>query len=254
MNAAGASALTLAAALSVAVAQGQVAARPPPGLPMLPVIRDVRLETARDHVTLVEDLDLPRGDWRFGDLDFYVAFGSPSTPRAFDARLFAELLPDPGQNSDEVAEPVVIEPASRRPSQALALLGRPQMAGVVVHLREPAFRRALAASGVARLRLRSLLEMPAEDPSGAHEVVARLGSSGGPPLALERIEFVALDTRGPIARAEAHLCGPDADPYPLAVSVAPAVAAGDRRGRGPVAPVLAVRHSSDDLCLRFWLR
>jgi hypothetical protein len=239
--------------MSVVRAESQVTLRPPPPLPLLPIVGRVALEVAKDHVTVVEDLELPRGDWRFGDLDLYVAFGSPGAPRAFDARLFVEPLPPEGGASPSlVGEPVVVEQASRRPGQAYALLGRPQMAGVVVHVRESAFRRAVAASGAARLRLRSLLDIPAEDPSGGREVVVRLGSFAEPPLALERIEVVALDATASIVRVDARLCGPDADPYPLAVAATPPLRALPRTNQPPVAPVLAVRHASDDLCLRFW--
>src|ERR1700722_18545331 len=139
MKAAVACTLVVVAMVAGPDADSQVALRLPPTLPLLPVVGRIGLEVARNHVTVIEDLDLPRGDWRFGDLDLYVAFGSPGAPRAFDARLFADLSPGGARSPDEVGEPVVVEPSSRRPGQAYALLGRPQMAGVVVHLRESAF-------------------------------------------------------------------------------------------------------------------
>ena len=63
-----------------------------------------------------------------------------------------------------------------------------------------------------------------------------------------RAEFQAMNEA---LGAEARLCGPEADPYPLAVSVLPKGSRPVDRP-APVAPVLSVRHASDDLCIRFW--
>jgi hypothetical protein len=54
------------------------------------------------------------------------------------------------------------------------------------------------------------------------------------------------------SRAEARLCGPDADGNPLAIAVVPKPASPTLTPIPPIAPVLAVRHPSDDLCIRFW--
>ena len=47
--------------------------RPAPPLPMLPSIARVRVEAARDRVVLLEEVNLPRGDWQSGGLDLFVA-------------------------------------------------------------------------------------------------------------------------------------------------------------------------------------
>jgi hypothetical protein len=120
---------------------------------------------------------------------------------------------------------------------------------------------------MAALRVRSLAPWPAEDARTGREVLVRLGASRGTPLTLGRVQLAALDPAAPIARAEAHLCGPEADPWPLALALLPALSPtspappgalgsialpGSSAPVGPIAPVLAVRHATDDLCVRFW--
>jgi hypothetical protein len=237
--------------------------RPAPPLPMLPSVARVRVEAARDRVVVVEEVSLPRGDWRSGGLDLYVAFGSPGTPIALDARLVA-VPPDALESRPEDAgEPMTVEAATRRTPGAQLLLGPPQMAGVVVHVKEADLRRAYALGDLAALRIRSLLSPPAVDGRGARDVVVRLGVAGEAPLTLERLQVVSLEGRGWIKRAEARLCGPEAEDLPLAVGLVPkaerpvetaAAGAGEAvPSRGPpIAPVTAVRHASDDLCIRWW--
>ncbi len=253
---------TAPAALAVALVLSSfaraVAAPPLDPLPSLPSVARVRVEVASDRVLVLEDIALPRGEWRAGDLDLYVAFGAPGAPRAFDARLLA--VPDGALEpaDGDAGEPLPFDRVPRRPSTAHPLLGRPQMAGAVLHVRDAAFRKAVAPGKMAILRVRTLLDAPPEDAEHAREIVVRLGASNGQPLTLGRVQVVA-STASPklkIARAEAHLCGPDADPYPLAVTPRPPSPQGPQSApssdaRGPIAPVLAVRHATDDLCVRF---
>jgi hypothetical protein len=249
------SALALGLFLAFAAPQASTPVLPsPPPFGALPSIPRVRLDVAREHVVAIEEIDLPRGDWRSGDLDFYVAFGAPGAPEAFDAHLLA--VPDgalePGES--EVGERVATERAARRPPKAHELVGPPEMAGMVVHVSEGAFRRAVALGGMAALRLRTLLRLPREDGDGGRELLVRLGNARGTPLTLGRVQVASYENGAPIARAEARLCGTEADPWPLAVGLVPKPAAPARvTTPGPIAPVLAVRHPSDDLCVRFWL-
>jgi hypothetical protein len=236
---------------------------PAPPLPMLPSVARVRVEAARDRVVVVEEVSLPRGDWASGGLDLYVAFGSPGTPSAVDARLVAVPRDASEPRPDDAGEPVAIEASPRRTPAVQLLLGPPQMAGVVLHVTEAALRRAYAASDRAVLRVRSLVSPPAVDARGARDVVVRLGIAGDVPLTLERVQVVSLEGRGWITRAEATLCGPEAEGLPLAVVLTPKAerpAAGQPPAGGgsgasrtfPIAPVTAVRHASDDLCIRWW--
>lgn len=232
-------------------------AGPPPKLPGLPSVARVRLEVGKERVVVVHDVNLPKGDWSGGDVALFSSFGAPAAPSAVDARLLA--VPDGDISVDDAApgEPVALEKAARRPPNAALLLGRPQMAGVVARVKESAFKRATAASGMAVLRLRWVQPLPEKDPSGAREVLARLGVQGAAPLTLLRVEVASGEEGVAVARAEARLCGPEADPYPLAVSVLPKdVKDPAARGApaGVVSPMFATRHASDDLCVRFTLR
>ena len=87
-----------------------------------------------------------------------------------------------------------------------------------------------------------------EDASGALETVVRLGASRGTPLTLGRLS--ATSSERPLERVEAKLCGPEADPHPLAIETIPKLATANRGSA--IAPVLSVRHASDDLCVRLW--
>lgn len=227
--------------------------RPPPPLPMLPSVSRVRVEAARDRVVVLEEVTFPRGDWVSGGLDLHVAFGAPGTPLAVDAQIAGGA----GEaRAEDPAEPATVEPVQGRIAFAQPLLGKPNVAGVVVHVKESQLRRAYASSEVATLRIRSLLAPPAADPTGKRDVVVRLGAPGGTPLALGRIQVVSLEQGAWIKRAEASLCGTEADPWPLSVTVLPKPPAGQGTAGGAwtatIAPVMAVRHASDDLCIRWW--
>ncbi len=217
---------------------------------MLPSIARVRVEPARDRIVVVEDVELPRGDWQSGPVDVYVAFGAPGTPMAFDAHLFSAPAEGDAAPSD-AGDRVTTEGAVRRDSTSPVVLGRPQMAGIVVRLRESQLRRAFDAGDAAILRLRSLLRPEGTDGAGARDAVVRLGTADGLPLTLRRVEVAAPEGQAPVTRAQAMLCGADddADPWPLAVILAP----GAPPAFHPViAPEAATRRPSDDLCIRWW--
>ena len=146
---------------------------------------------------------------------------------------------------DATGEPVPLERAPNRPPSAQPLLGPPQMAGAVLHVADAAFRRAVAPGGMAALRIRSLVPLPAEDARTGREILVRLGAALQTPLTLGRLQIAN------VARAEARLCGPEADAWPLAIAVTPK-GPPSFAAQAPIAPVLAVRHATDDLCVRFW--
>jgi hypothetical protein len=242
----------LPALLLTVASAGATPARPSPPLFSLPSLPRIRIEATHDRLLVVHDIGLPRGDWQTGDVELYVAFGAPGAPRAIDARLYA-FDPEANIGADSAFETLQVDHAPRRPAGAHALLGPPQMAGAVLHVPDAAFRRAVSLSGIARIQVRTVLDLPAEDARTGREVLVRLGVRGGPPLAMERLEIASSEAPW-IVRAEAHLCGPDADPYPLAITVLPPPPPGTRALKSPAAPVLAVRHEADDLCVRFWTR
>ncbi|HEY1959990.1 MAG TPA: hypothetical protein VGH28_30485 [Polyangiaceae bacterium] len=220
---------------------------PPPPLPALPVIARVRIDVAKDRVLVEHEIVMSRGAWAGGDLDLWVSFG-PTMPRAFDARLLAVKPGAAAPEPDDTGEPIATDKAAHRPAHVHPLLGRSTMAGEVLHVREPAFRRATAASGVLALRIRQVLPPPEADAQGAHEIELRLGLEGGPPLTVRRIDLTTSEPAGWMSRAQAELCGPNADPYALGFATSPRGAA-----RTPFAidPALATRHSTDELCVRW---
>ena len=129
------------------------------------------------------------------------------------------------------------------------------MAGVVAHVKEPQLHRAYAMGESAVLRVRTLLMAPAADATGARDVVVRLGVSAGQPLTLGHIQVGSLEAQPWITRAEATLCGPEATTSPLTVAIAgkpPGIPTQKTAVLSTVAPELAVRHASDDLCIRWW--
>ena len=224
--------------------------RPSQPIPSLAVVARVRVEVTKERALVTEEITFSRGEWQSGDLDLYAAFGAPGVPRAFDVHLHSvpsgALAPDP----TDAGEPVLTERAPRRPATAQLLLGRATMAGEVLHVREAALRRAFAASGVAALRVRSFLDAPVADSHGGREVVVRLGIDGATPLTVGRIEVASADGSAFTGPAEAQLCGAAADTYPLAVQLSPPWPV--HTYPGPQDPRMAVRHASDDLCVRYF--
>jgi hypothetical protein len=226
------------------------APRPAPPLPMLPSVARVRVEAARDRVVVIEEVNLPRGDWESGGLDLFVAFGAPGTPLALDARLAAVPIGSLESRADDVGEVLSVDSAVRHLPNAQLLLGRPTMAGVVVHVKDAQLRHAYALSNLVTVRIRSLLSPPAVDASGTRDVVVRLGFAAGQPVALEKVQIVSAEATPWITGAEATLCGPEADPWPLSLTLLPHPA-DPRPTVRTILPVMAVRHASDDLCIRW---
>jgi len=225
------------------------AGRPVGPLPFLASVARVKVRVEKDSVVVTHVVTLPRGEWRSGDLDLYVAHGAPGAPLAIDVRL--HHVPDGALEADDgdVGEPVAYDRAPRCPESAHPLLGRPRMAGIVAHVRDDRFRAATAA-GMAELRIRSLHPLPAEDEGHGREVRVRLGAPSGAPLTLGRVQISAADPKAPLTRAEARLCGPDAEARLLSIAVTPKPPS--RPAEAPIAPVLSVRHASDDLCVSYW--
>jgi hypothetical protein len=219
---------------------------------MLPSVARVRVEAARDRVVLLEEVNLPRGDWQSGGLDLFVAFGAPGTPVAVDARLAPVPVGAVEARPEDPGDAVVVDPVIRHTPASQPLLGRPTMAGVVLHVKEAQLRHAYALSDTVALRVRSLLSPPAADATGARDVVVRLGFAAGQPLALEKVQIVSAEAKAWITRAEATLCGPEADPWPLSVALLPRPSDAAPPNARTVAPAMAVRHASDDLCVRWW--
>ena len=211
-----------------------------PPLPSLPVIPRIKIEVAPKHVVVTEDVRFTRENWKSGDLDLFVAFGAPGVPRAFDAKL-VPINEDEFDASDAAqGEPVAVDRAARRPPKARLLLGRETMAGVVVHLKEPALRRAFSGGDALVLRLRSLV--PIE--GAQRELVIRVNDDA----ALGAIDVVAGKD---VTSVDAKYCGPHADTYPVAAHFSPARPMPITSYPLPTSPLAVTRHDGDDLCVTF---
>lgn len=220
---------------------------------MLPRVSLVRVEAARDHVLILEDIDLPRGDWQSGNLDLYAAFGAPGPPLAVDAALVGLVPEERDSRSYSPEERVATRTSTRRSPGTSLLLGQSHMAGVVLHVAERQLRRAYASGDRAVLRIRTLVRAPTADATGARDVVVRLGIAGGLPMTLGKIQVVSAEPTARIVNAEATLCGSEADGWPLAVVGAGLSGAfADRPRQAPLEPSAAVRHPGDDLHVRWW--
>ncbi len=239
--------LILAAVTQASVAQVGHRPPPPPPLPSLPVIARVRVDVAKDRVLVVHEIVLERGAWAGGDVDLWVSFG-PTLPRAFDAHLLSVAPNATAPDPSDTGEPIPTDKAAHRPQHAHPLLGRSARAGEVLHIREPAFRRAVAASGHLALRLRQVVVPPAADARNAHEIVVRLGMEGSTPLTIRHVELSTPEPSGWVTAASAQLCGPNADPYVIGFSTAPR---GVTLVHGAVDPTTTTRRATDELCVRY---
>lgn len=221
--------------------------QPPPPLAMLPSIARVKVTFHGGRTyAVVHEVNLPRGEWKGETLRFHVAFGAPG-PKAIDAHLVAVGDGALEAEDDEAGDVLSVERVARRPVNAHALLGRENMAGVVVTIKGEQLTKALSRGEMASLRIRSLVDATEPDDTGASSLLLRLGASRGTPLTLGRIVALSAPQQPAFTRAVANLCGAEADTHPLAVNKVPKQA-----GEVSIAPVLAVRHASDDLCLKLW--
>ncbi len=224
-------------------------APPPPPLSILPSIARVNVTShSATTVGITTEINLPRGDYKGEPLHFHIAFGAPG-PRAVDVHLVPVNDGALEADDDESGEPLAFEHVPRRPSSAHALLGKESMAGIVVHVRPDALTKALRRGNMATMRIRAVADTTI-DASGAASILVRLGAVRGLPLTLGRIVAHSAPNTPALTRVEARLCGPEAETHLLAVGGAPKVTVGAESP--PIAPILAVRHVSDDLCLRIW--
>lgn len=229
----------------------RAAPRPVGPLPLLPSITRVSVKIEKAGLVVTHVVALPRGEWQNKDLDLFASYGGPGAPLALDARL--HRVPDGALEAppDDAGTAVTYDRAPRCPESAHPLIGKTRMAGVVLHVKEADLRASLA-DGLAELRVRALYPLPAEDESHGYEARVRLGVSNGVPLTLGRVQIVAPEAELRVVKVEARLCGPDAESRPLSLSTAPKPIAPASPGVGRILPALSVRHTTDDLCVRFW--
>jgi hypothetical protein len=214
---------------------------PPSYVPGPVAISRVRFEVRQGRVLVSTDLTFPSRRAVTEDLDVHVGYGGPRVPIAFDAQLLSTPKGYLVAPADQTGDRLAVVPSKRSPSHAALALGRPEMAGALVHLSAAHLAERLAPSGQVTLRLREVRELPPPLSDGTRELLARLGSHNGRPLVLGLVELASDE---PIARAEARFCGIEGNSGRLFVSA-------QVPGRSGVAPPLAPRLAHDDLCLRF---
>ena len=217
---------------------------PEPRWPMLPSVSRVHVDVLPTHLIVTRDVTLPRGDFHGGELTMHVGWDA-TVPVAFDARLLAAADGELGADLRATGVTLPVELGSR---PALLLFGARELVGANVRVPEPLLLKALAPGNMAVLRLREVVRLPPRDESGERLLLVRLGAANGVPLTLARIEVRRGEGSPELTLVRAELCGKDAVPSPLWVSVE-----GSKVGPDPqaIAPVLATRHTTDDLCVHF---
>jgi hypothetical protein len=220
------------------------AAAPEPRWPMLPSVSRVHVDVMPTHLVVTRDVTLPRGDYHGGDLVVHVGWNA-TLPIAFDAKLIPAADGELGADLGAPGEPLPVELGSR---PALPLFGGKELVGANVRVPEAVLTRALAPGNMAVLRVREVLRVPPKDESGERLLLVRLGAAAGVPLTLARVEVRRGEGVSELSRVRAELCGKDAVSSPLFVAVS-----GGKGEQEPqaLAPVLATRHSTDDLCIHF---
>lgn len=215
---------------------------PEPRWPMLPSVSRVHVDVMPTHLVVTRDVTLPRGDFHGGDLTMHVGWDA-TVPIAFDAKLLAAADGELGADLRAPGEPLPVELGNR---PALTLFGSKELVGANIRVPEALFVKALAPGNMAVLRVREVVRMPPRDEGGERMVLIRLGAANGVPLTLARIEVRRGEGAPELTRARAELCGRDAVPTPLFVSLEGGKGEPDAEA---IAPVLATRHGSDDLCI-----
>jgi len=212
--------------------------------PMLPSVSRVHVDLMPTHVVVTRDVTLPRGDFRGGELVMHVGWDA-TVPIAFDAKLIPAADGELGADLRATGDALPVDVGNK---PALSLFGGKELVGANVHVPEALLSKALAPGNMAVLRVREVVRMPPKDENGERALLVRLGAANGVALTLARVEVRRGEGGPEITRVRAELCGKDAVPSPLFVSVEGAKSDNDPQA---IAPVLATRHTSDDLCVRF---
>lgn len=249
--------LAIAAAASATLSAGPLASA---AVEVPALITKVEVVLRPEGALVVQDVTLARPPSSRGALSLYVAYGAPGAPRAIDARIAP--LPDGVLELDSEAKgtALAVTPRTSKAPGDVLLLGRGSMAGFAVDLPDRALRDATSESSFAVLRLRTLLAIPFRDGESAGisaraagEALVRLETPSPVPMALGRV-IVRAEGGLALREVQASLCGPDATPFPLAISARGLDGSTPRPPATRVAPLLAVRHASDALCVRWLLR
>ena len=231
-----------AAVLAAPVSAVSIVNKPPPARIPSPIsISRVRLDVSGSRVLTTTDIMLPAARQPFETLDVHVASGGPGAPLGFDAQLLEIPKGYLSAPLHAVGTKLSTVLDYHSPSYAAFCVGRPEMAGNVVHMPASVLADVLRGTGQATLRLREVRDLPVAMADGTREVLVRLGAVRASPFVLGTVE-VASNTSA--ARMQARFCGVHRVDAELFVAGAPTMT-------GAVAPPLAPRSPNDDLCVRF---
>jgi hypothetical protein len=214
-------------------------------LPFLPSIAEAKIEVHADTVIVSED-------YKHGTLRLFFAFGGPGTPRAVDAHMMPVEEGELEASAAAVGEKLATELVPKAPVSANTILGPSAASGVVVTLPEAAFSKATAPGKMASLRMRWLYDAPSADSEGLRTLLLRVGSSEREPLSLGRIRALPANAKIKIESASAHLCGVNTKEK-LELSVWGATERYPSE-KNTIAPIVAVRHKDDSLCVSYKVR
>ena len=246
---------------SVAIVAGSVHAKPgrfrrgPPAPPPLPppaletLPRFVELShvdvLATDEAALATtDLAIARGAWDGLPFDFFVAYGAPALPAAFEARVLAFPTDGVLPAQSAAGEALATSHAYEAPAHAAFSLGRGQAAGQIVRVDAAVLARAFAVGSTDRafLRLRAVHRFL----GAARFVPSCLVRLDTPRLGVLPLGAVTVrndSDKGPGlgAATSAKLCRVDGTTVPLRIAQG-APDAG-------LAPFLTRRQAGEDLCV-----
>lgn len=220
---------------------------PPPAVELLPrfvELSHVDVLASAEAALVTLDLAIQRAGWDGASFDFFVAYGAPGLPAAFEAR--ALVSPDDGVMplQTTAGEALPTSHAYEAPSHAGFSVGPRQGAGQVVHVDAATLGRVLSPAPTARafLRLRAVHRFV-----GATRfvpgVLVRLDTPrlGVLPLGAVTVRAEGEQALGAAATTSAKLCRVDGTTIPLRIA----------QGASDVglAPLLTKRSAGEDLCV-----
>jgi hypothetical protein len=217
---------------------------PPPALATLPTLLeasqvDVRLAEAGAFVT--SDWLLDRGSWAGTSFDVFVAYTAPGLPVAFEAAVLPEPTDGVLPRLSVSGQSLSTQHAPGAPSQTAFSIGRPNLAGQIVHVDEGALVAAFGTSGRAFLRLRTVVRFEGGT-RFVPSVVVRLETPR-----LGPVPVGAVTVRGEgglsVAHAEASFCALGGAEIALRLAQSP------MSTTGRLAPFLEPLPPHHDLCV-----
>lgn len=220
---------------------------PPPAVESLPRIVElshVDVLATEDAALVTTDLAIERARWDGASFDFFVAYGAPGLPAAFEAR----ALPPPTDGviplQSVAGEALAASHAYEAPAHAAFSLGLAPAAGQIVHVDAAVLGRVLSVAPGARafLRVRAVHRFIGAS-RFVPSVLVRLDTPrlGVLPLGAVTVRGEGEKGFGLGASTAAKLCRIDGTTIPLRIA--------QGRADAGLAPFLTKRSAGEDLCV-----